>query len=183
MNSITIKVDQGQLNRVYRELGKISSQAPRYIARALNKTAVTFRKEMIQGIQKTYIMKYGNVKGQMKIHKANAGNLVAIIEVNGDVIPITKFKATKGAKKTGAKAQVLRGGGLKPVIVNGIKSYMGTDNNVHHRTSSARGPVPSVMGPSVPGMVNSDRWYPEVEARGSVHLYNYMQQQIAMLVG
>lgn len=180
---VTIRVDQGDLNRLTKALNGMTSNAPKYIARALNKTATTVRKDLIKEIQKTYTSKYGAAKGQMTIRKASAGRLVAIIVVSGDTIDITGFKTSKGGKRQGAKAQVLRAGALKPVTLNGNKAFFnGGDGKMHVRVGAARGPAPRVKGPSVPGMVRGKRVYPQVEAQGKEHLHHYMEQQIDMLI-
>lgn len=177
-----VRIDQGDINRLIKALNGIEKDAPKYIARALNKTATTMRKDLINEIQKTYTNKYGATKSQLRIEKASAGKLVARIHVSGDTIQLTAFKHTSGGKRGAAKAQVVKAGALKPVLKNGNKAWKGNDNKIHVRTGEARGPAPAVKGPSVPGMVRGTRVYPQVRERGEEHLHHYMEQQIDMLI-
>lgn len=77
---------------------KMISQAT---PRALNSTATTVRAEAARRVGKTYNIKIGAAKGQMRIDKAWKGRLLAKIVVSGRPIPLIEFDARPSGPHSG----------------------------------------------------------------------------------
>lgn len=119
---IEYQVDEQMLEEVQAKLGEMSRKAPMVISRALNKVAVTARVDLANKAQATYTVKSGGFKKDMTIRKASAGRLEAVIHSQGKPLSITKFHTT-APKKTGAKANIIKGSGLKQLIYGNIKAF------------------------------------------------------------
>lgn len=178
------EVDQAQLNEAVEKLGNVKSGAPKAISRALNKTATSARKHLSDGIKQLYTAKVTGVKSAMKIKKATTGNLVAQIDASGSALKISLFHTGKSTKRKGAKVEIMRGHGLRPVGLNGNKSYK--NGEIYARTTKARGPNLQFKGPSVPKMILNDSSggaFKQVDPQIKSDLHRYMDAQIALLVG
>lgn len=137
---IEYQVDEQMLEEVQAKLGEMSRKAPTVISRALNKVAVTARVDLANKAQATYTVKSGGFKKDMTIRKASAGRLEAVIHSQGKPLSITKFHTT-APKKTGAKANIIKGGGLKQLIYGNIKAFKGPNGQIYQRRSTARLPI------------------------------------------
>jgi len=150
MIKVTYEVDKASLQNVQKRLGNMRDKAPTVIARGLNRTAITARKELASGMRSAYTVKSGSAKSEMQISKAYPGNLEAIIRSAGSPLHIPKFHHS-GAK-SGAKAGVKQGG-LKQINVNGNKAWKGMNGLVWARTGASRLPIKALMSNSVPKMI------------------------------
>lgn len=182
--AITYEVDQAMLAEVQAKLGALKSKAPTVISRALNKTATTARQDLASKAQETYTVKSGGFKKDMTIKKANSGHLVAEIHSAGKPLSIVKFHTT-APKKSGGKANIIKGGGLKALVYSGnIKAFKGPNGQMYQRRSSKRLPIKKLSSNSIPKMIgNEKRVYGIVEPKIESNLHHYMEQQIAVLVG
>ena len=118
---IKIEVDQESLKYVQARLGTMQKKAPQVISAALNETARSARVKLSDGARSKYIVKSGGVKSSMKIRRATYGRLEAEVISQGSPVKIEKFKVT--APASGAKAQVLKSGGLKSLIKGNLKAF------------------------------------------------------------
>ena len=157
---IKIEVDQESLKYVQARLGTMQNKAPQVISAALNETARSARVKLSDGARSKYIVKSGGVKSSMKIRRATYGRLEAEVISQGSPVKIEKFKVT--APASGAKAQVLKSGGLKSLIKGNLKAFAagmtrGHPGNVHNgiyqRKGKSRLPIKSFYGPSAAKMV------------------------------
>lgn len=185
MIDIKYEIDKASLQNVEKRLGDISAKAPTVIARALNRTAITARKDLVAGVRKSYTVKYGAVKSNMRIIKATPGNLEAIIRSSGSPLHIPKFSHSKA--KSGAKAGIKQGG-MKQIHVNGNKAWGGVNGLIWARTGKDRLPIKALMSNSVPKMVEKvfegnsgvgEALKPKIEDR----LHKEIERQIKYLVG
>ena len=168
---IEYQVDEQMLEEVQAKLGEMSRKAPTVISRALNKVAVTA----------TYTVKSGGFKKDMTIRKASAGRLEAVIHSQGKPLSITKFHTT-APKKTGAKANIIKGGGLKQLIYGNIKAFKGPNGQIYQRRSTARLPIKKLSSNSIPKMIgNEEKVYGVVKPSIDRNLQHYVEQQIELL--
>ena len=140
---IEYQVDEQMLEEVQAKLGEMSRKAPTVISRALNKVAVTARVDLANKAQATYTVKSGGFKKDMTIRKASAGRLEAVIHSEGRPLDIDRFHIT-APKKTGAKANIIKGGGLKQLIKGNIKAFKGTgklNGKIYQRVGTERKPL------------------------------------------
>lgn len=182
----TYKLDEGEFAALTQKLQELAGNKARtHIARALNKTATTARKKLRDKTKATHTVKVGGFNKEMTIKKASAGDLTAIIRATGDTLNVHYFKwSPSGGNKKGSRpvrVDVVKSG-LKDLGLNGNKAFS-RGNLVFARQGRERLPIQILKGPSVPGMVKSDRVWtptrPEIES----DLKKYMEQQIAQLVG
>jgi len=97
-------------------------------ARALNRTAVTVRREVSSKIRLTYALPAADVKEQIRIMPATKARLEVRIVASGKRIPLYSFSAKqlkirRGGKGGQVTVKVLRAGGRK--VVTGRKGLTG----------------------------------------------------------
>ena len=125
---IKIEINQRELNRIDQKLAQIGKKTPVVVSRALNKTAVSARVRLKNRAQAAYTVKSGKFNKYMEIRKANSGSLCAEIRSQGSPLNLTNFKAT--TPKSGAKAQIVAGGGLRVLIYSAVQSKRSGDRMV-----------------------------------------------------
>ena len=178
---IEYQVDEQMLEEVQAKLGEMKSKAPTVISRALNKTATTARVDLANKAQATYTVKSGGFKKDMTIRKASAGRLEAVIHSEGKPLSINKFKTT-APKKSGAKASIIKGGGLKQLIYGNIKAFKGPNGHIYQRRGKERKPIKKLSSNSIPKMIgNEQRVYGIVKPSIDRNLRHYVEQQIELL--
>ena len=127
------------------------------------------------------MVKSGGFKKDMTIRKASAGRLEAVIHSQGKPLSITKFHTT-APKKTGAKANIIKGGGLKQLIYGNIKAFKGPNGQIYQRRSTARLPIKKLSSNSIPKMIgNEEKVYGVVKPSIDRNLQHYVEQQIELL--
>jgi hypothetical protein len=181
---IEYQVDEQMLEEVQAKLGAMKAKAPTVISRALNKTATTARVDLASKAQATYTVKSGGFKKDMTIKKASAGRLEAVIHSGGRPLDIDRFHIT-APKKTGAKANIIKGGGLKQLIKGNIKAFKGTgklNGKIYQRVGTERKPLKKLKSNSIPKMIgNEQRVYGIVKPSIDRNLQHYVEQQIELL--
>lgn len=179
---IEIKVDMPSLNRVERKLGEMKSKAPTVTARALNQTARQARKRLADRARQAYTVKSGKFNKNMTIKNATAGKLEAVIRSKGRPLNITDFKYS--APASGAKSQIVSGGGLKELIKGNIRAFKGKNGLIWQRRTQARMPVKPLKSNSIPKMIGSEeRVYGIVKPDINKDLRKNIENQIKWLVG
>jgi len=180
----TYKLDEGEFAELTRKLNELAgNKAGKYIARALNKTATSARVKLGGKAQESYTVKSGGFKKDMRIDKATAGNLVAVIHSEGNTLDVPKFKWSH--PKSGVKIDVVKSG-LKTMGKYGNTAFYGRgklNGQVYVRKGKDRLPIEKLKSKSVPYMLGSDRVWTPTEGEIGSDLKKYMEQQIALLVG
>lgn len=119
---ITYQWDHDDLAYVQKKLGSMSAHAPRALRDAVNNTAVTARKLLLQEAQKRYTVKASGFNSRANIVKATLATQTAWIKVNGKPLSMPRYHYT--APRSGVRAEILAGTGLKPVVgSSGIKAF------------------------------------------------------------
>ena len=116
MRSLTFEWDSESVAQVRRKLGKYQSEAPKVLRNAANKTAVSARARLRQEAQARYTVKTGGFNSRANITRATLANPTAIITFRGRPLTSKRFHYT--APATGAKLEVLKGEGLKPLVIS-----------------------------------------------------------------
>lgn len=182
---IKVEINQRELNRIDQKLAQIGKKTPVVVSRALNKTAVSARVRLKNRAQAAYTVKSGKFNKYMEIRKANSGSLCAEIRSQGSPLNLTNFKST--APKSGAKAQIVTGGGLKLLIYsegsNPIKAFRGPNGQIFQRRGKKRKPIKKLFSNSIPVMIGSEERVYGVEKDNIQNdLNKYVSQQIAILI-
>lgn len=181
---ITVEVDKSDLRRVYNALGKIGNDAPKVICRGINKTASKSKTQLSDRIKAVYTVKPGKVKSNMYVRRATYSRLEAEVRAKGRPLSIVSFKTT--APKTGAKASIIKGNGLKELNMGGIKAFKGDSNlngQIYQRRGKSRYPLKKLTSNSVPVMVGNEKVYDQLEPKIKQMLYKNIEAQIKFLVG
>lgn len=157
---ITYQWDHDDLAYVQKKLGAMRAEAPRALRDAVNNTAKTARKLLLQEAQKRYTVKASGFNSRVNITKATLASQTAWIKVKGRTLTTPRYRYT--APRTGAaKAEVLAGSGLKPIIgANGIKAFVAKvtsgkskTTQIMQRKGADRLPVRVMRSPSVPKQI------------------------------
>lgn len=207
--TFTYEVDQAEMAAIMIKLNELSGgKARTYIARALNKTAVTARVKLGRKAQQSYTVKKRGFNGSMKIKRATAGNLIA--EINSDGFPLSMKEFSHSfSRPSPARADIVYSG-LKPVMKYGNKAFVGKgelNGHIYVRTgkpakmqnrlnreqyrakkgrniAKSREGLEKLFSKSVPYMLGSDnRVYGPLQPQIRSDLAKYISQQIAMLLG
>lgn len=153
---IEISYDRNMLEQVERKLGRMKSEAPKALKNALNQTARQARTDLKNQVRKQYTVKAGKVSQAMRIQRATNSKLDATIFVKGKVLNITNYKTS--APKKGAKAQVVKDGGLKIIIgPKGITAFKGKNDLIWQRRGKERYPIKPLKSLSIPKAVGNER--------------------------
>lgn len=182
--AVTYEVDQQMLNDVVQKLGKLKGQAPVAISRALNKTAVTAREDLVKQAQNVYTIKTGGFKKGMTIKRASYRNLEAIIRSKGRPTDIIKFNHDFPKSGSGGRQEVIAGKGLQTIIgPRKIKAFKGPHGQMFQRQTKNRLPIKKLMSNSVPKMIgNEEKVYGKVKPVIDDNLKKYMEAQIGLIV-
>lgn len=181
---ITVEVDKADLRMVYNALGKIGNDAPKVICRGINKTASSSKTQLSERARAVYTVKSGKFKSNMNIQKATYSRLEAEVQAKGRPLSITSFKTT--APKSGAKANIVKGNGLKALNMGGIKAFKGQgrlNGQIYQRRSKSRFPIKKLSSNSVPIMIGNEKVYDQLEPKIKQMLYKNIEAQIKFLVG
>ncbi len=153
---IEISYDQNMLAQVEKKLGKMKREAPKALKNALNQTARQARTDLKNQVRKQYTVKAGKVSQAMRIQRATNSKLNATIFVKGKVLNITNYKTS--TPKKGAKAQVVKDGGLKQIIgPKGITAFQGINDLLWQRRGKERYPIKPLKSLSIPKAVGSEK--------------------------
>lgn len=151
-----ISYDQDMLAQIERKLGQMKREAPKVLKNALNQTARQARTDLKNQVRKQYTVKAGKVSQAMRIQKATNSKLDATIFVKGKVLNITNYKTS--ASKKGAKAQVVKDGGLKQIAgPKGITAFKGKNDLIWQRRGRERYPIKPLKSLSIPKAVGNER--------------------------
>lgn len=155
---IVVQADPKDLDRILRKLQSLGGDAPKAARTAINDTATGARKLLAQQAQQQYTVKSGGFNKHAKIKKATVSKLTATISVQGR--PLTQLRFHTTTPKSGAKTEVMKGGGMKQLVNSAgnkaFKAEVGGNKLVLQRRGTARtgpGALHSAHGPSVAKMI------------------------------
>ncbi len=153
---IEISCDRNMLAKIERKLGRLKSEAPKALKNALNQTARQARTDLKNQVRKQYTVKAGKVSQAMRIQRATNTKLDATIFVKGKVLNITNYKSS--APKKGAKAQIVKDGGLKQIVgPKGITAFKGINDLIWQRRGKERYPIKPLKSLSIPKAVGNEK--------------------------
>lgn len=180
---IKITYDRDMLCQIEKKLGKMRSEAPKALKNALNQTARQARTELKEQVRKQYTVKAGKVSQAMKIQRATNSSLDATIFVKGKALNITNYKTT--APKKGAKAQILKKGGLKKLAgPQEITAFKGLNDLIWQRRGKERYPIKPLKSLSIPKAVigNKKRVYRIVKPKIKRNLQENVEKQVKRIL-
>lgn len=104
------------------------------LRKAINDTAKDAKKLIAHTANREYAgtkIKLGALNSAMSIQKATIDSLQATIKAKNPANDLSDFKVTKGGKKSGVKAKVLKSSSLKSLQVGDIKAFLITFGSGH----------------------------------------------------
>lgn len=166
-----IRVTSLQASKARNLLGRVPSELPKALARAINRASQAARTEAAKGIRQEYIIRHGDIVSATKIRTARADQkmISATIRIRGTRRELIFFrvspKSESGRRPRRIRVAVKKGG-LKPLpgafVRRGTKSG---NPHVFRREGKARYPVHIVYGPSIPQMAANPKITEVVEQR------------------
>lgn len=201
---IHIEVDtQAEIVRIGQRLERLAFQAPDILRLSINAAARKVRKQITKDAAGTYTIDESILKdrskGAPKVQTAKPGNIEAVIRSKGPVNDLIDF-VRPGSD--GAKAKVLKSGGMKPLERGGAKAFIGRFQSGHtavlqrqiRQTYTVGGAadrikkygypsggqwpdmtrIKKLLGPSVPSMLGNE----EIQEKTRTMLYTVLDQEI-----
>ena len=198
---IHIEVDtQAEIVRIGQRLERLAFQAPDILRLSINAAARKVRKQITKDAAETYTIDESILKDRSKVQTAKPGNIEAVIRSKGPVNDLIDFLVRPGSD--GAKAKVLKSGGMKPLERGGAKAFIGRFQSGHtavlqrqiRQTYTVGGAadrikkygypsggqwpdmtrIKKLLGPSVPSMLGNE----EIQEKTRTMLYTVLDQEI-----
>ena len=181
---------QAEIVRIGQRLERLAFQAPDILRLSINAAARKVRKQITKDAAETYTIDESILKdrskGAPKVQTAKPGNIEAVIRSKGPVNDLIDFLVRPGSD--GAKAKVLKSGGMKPLERGGAKAFIGRFQSSHtavlHRIKKYGYPsggqwpdmtrIKKLLGPSVPSMLGNE----EIQEKTRTMLYTVLDQEI-----
>lgn len=105
MIQVSVKAD---MRRVVLQLGRLQEEVTgKAAARALNRTAVTIRAEASREIRKVYNLKAAELRDELRLTRATARSLRAVVSAKGRRLTLMRFNAKQNAR--GVAVTIKRG--------------------------------------------------------------------------
>lgn len=156
---ITLTFDD---SKVTANIGRLRTEAPVAVARALNKSIASGRTIMAREMSKDVSLKVGAVRDQMKIREASQTRLEATLSASGKRIPLVDFGATGPEPSRGQGRGVsYKLGGQRRRLSSAFLATMGSGHRGVFRRIAASThkspgawsrnlPIRELFGPSLP---------------------------------
>ena len=180
---IVVEVDKNDLRKVTNALGKMGRNAPKVICRAINKTASKSKTSLAEKARSVYTVKSGEFKSNMNIKRATYSSLEAEVKAHGEPLSIIAFKTT--APKSGAKASIVKGSGLKALNKGGIKAFKGRgslNDHIYQREGKEKLKIHKLFSNSVPVMIGNEKVYGHIKPQIQSDLQKNIEAQIKFLL-
>ena len=106
---ITYEWDHNDLAYVEKKLGSMKGEARKVLRDAVNKTAVSARKRLLQVAQERYTVKAAGFNSRAVIEKGTVVNPTATIKVKGRTLTMPRYRITRPksvSKRKSTKAAV-----------------------------------------------------------------------------
>lgn len=150
---IEIRIDENALRAASSAMKTMPRETCIGVAVAINRTVTHTKATLSKTVRARYIVKAAAVKSSLHTEKANKNKLFGKVESRGKTLPMGTFR-TKVYKKGPMKAQVLKGGGMKPIKGLFVGKTFKKPWPVQRmgRRTNIRLPA----GPSVPQMIGNE---------------------------
>lgn len=157
MDDLVIKLDKKVVQKALSYLQGMPNEAPKAIARAMNRAISSAKTEAGRAIRQVYTVKTRDFTQTVKLVRAKPNSLEAQFSSRSfeNSLSYAHFKyspksPTTGSNQKPVKAEIRKG---SPFIVD--KGFVYNDN-VFRREGKSRLPIFVKTGPTVPQMLNTD---------------------------
>lgn len=207
-----IRIDvEEELQRIIAQLDRLQDQvaAPNLLKNALNATARKVRKQIVKDAKGQYSIKNTGIlkdekQGAPKVLTATAASMSAAVRSRGPMQDIMAFM-TRPNQGTGAAAQVLASGGMKPLEKGNLKAFVTTFASGHTAIVQRDPPkqygsgrsaragryganadmtrIKKLLSPAVPFMLGNETVRGQAEALAYETLQAEIDKRIAKVLG
>lgn len=164
---IKFEIEKNAIETISKNLLEVSEKSPNALKNAINMTARSARKLLVEQAQSAYTVKSGRFNKATKITNATTRNLTAIITAKGSPMELKDFKVSPASPpksynpKGTTKAKVYSDSVLKPLELRGIKAFVVKFSNGHvsvaQRRTKARLPIKTLFSTSIPKMIGNEK--------------------------
>lgn len=175
---IDIQVDKRQMKRVSRQLAGAPRALPKILARAVNRTAIGSRAEMVKQIRGDADLKAGRIRKGIKLRRARYSTLTATLSLDPVRIGLVNFAARQ--TKKGVSYKVRKGEGRNKIegawimTANGVKGVF---------TRGDDGNVILLRGPSIGHVfTNAGTILRDVQKKSAKRLFKEIDGQTALML-
>lgn len=195
MADVSIKVDDSDLNKIYKAFKKYPDVAKKAVVAATNRTIQSANTELQRNITQRYNIKKkdlsggGQYKGEssnniVKVNKANTGNLKASINVRGGYLTLYRFvrgnKMPRNKKGKGyVSVQVKKGKTAKLSRYNFIQRGNGGALQIFQRPSDSRKIRRVLKTASVAHMASNEEVMGNTQKKAQETLKKRVEHEIA----
>ncbi len=184
-----IVVTEKQTRLAQQMLGHIPGAVKKALAGAINRAAEGARTEAVRGATEQYYIGAAEVRGTIKISKAQSTRLISYVRSRATGRPLSLFKVNPGKPATYwdrpdiLKVATTKRGSLKP-LSKAFVEIGRTSGNIHvlSRVGRERYPLRIQYGPSVPQMLGQERIAGQIERRAMVTLNDRLDHEINRLL-
>ena len=174
---VRIELNEADLKAVMKKLDKLKANTPKSVSNALNRVARGARQQMVARARATYMFKPGFRVGNITLHAANVGMLVATLEAQTKTRTARQFDWAGGYPE-GISMRLLKSGSMKPLVNKaGNKAFMNNavqDGLIMQRIGKARDKLRAPRGASEADMYKQ-AW---VGAHGGGPMEGLVQQRL-----
>ncbi len=149
---IEIRMNEDALRAAILAYRIAPKETGRGIATAINRTITHSKATLSKTARARYVVRAAAIKSSIHTTKASAQKLTGKLESRGKTLPLGVFR-TKVYKKGPMKAQVLKGGGMKPIKGLFIRDSFKKPYPVQRIGKRTNIRLPA--GPSVPQMIGN----------------------------
>jgi len=121
---VEITYDKAKLERIRRQLSGIPGAMPKVMSRAINRTAVSARAEIVRRLASEISATQTSIRRDIRIRKATRSVWAATIDLLTKRMPLIKFGAR--ALRKGVSYQVSRSGGRKKIVGDPAEVFIQT---------------------------------------------------------
>lgn len=154
MSTMYVELEKASYKKLIRDLNKLPGNTRSALRNAINRTAAKTMKDIRAGRSKGYTYKAKNFNSEIKVTRANAAHLNAIITAKGRTHTLQNFKTTM--PKSGGKTDIVRTGLKRVEHPAGSKLFaqsVGGNTLPMQRTTAERYPLRVPRSVSTPKMV------------------------------
>jgi acyl-CoA hydrolase len=159
-NAALVELTDEQIKKAKSMLRHLPGQANKVLARSINRAMENARANTVKAVRSQYTVAAGEVRKTLRVRRANAKNLTAMVTSAGKPLPLISFKTNpktvNGRRRTPIRVAQRHGSPSTFDRAFIARARSGGELNVYERVGKKRLPMRIMWGPSVPQMVEND---------------------------
>lgn len=175
------KIDTKGLEKQMKKLRNFPKSARKASARAINRTLTFNNKRVSQLVRQNYNIKSGEVKGTIKLRRANPSNLSASIKSTGGRLSLSKFSRGASSWRKGKNVRVKVKKTSNKTVNTTPKAFIanvGGNLHIAKRKGGSKFPIEVLHTLSVPQMISNSKVIDVVNKEGKDYLDKRIKHEI-----